>query len=79
MKIYGGDNWNKGSWMKIHDGESEMPIDVWSMVVKIWNKGSWMKIHDGESEMPIDVWSMVVKIWNKGDALDKLMVGGCPK
>ena len=38
-----------------------------------------MKIHDGESEMPIDVWSMVVKIWNKGDALDKLMVEGCPK
>ena len=60
MKIYGGDNWKKGSWMKIHDGETEMPIDVWSMVVKIWNKDSWMKIHDGESEMPIDVWSMVV-------------------
>ena len=28
MKIYGGDNYNKGSQMKIYDGEiKEMPID----------------------------------------------------
>ena len=33
--------------MKTYDGNSKMPIDVWSMVVK--------------TEMPIDVWSMVVK------------------
>ena len=37
--------------MKIYGGESEMPIDVWSMVVKI--------------EMPIDVWSMGVKTEKK--------------
>ena len=32
--------------MKIYGGETEMPVDVWSMVVKI--------------EIPIDVLSMVV-------------------
>ena len=33
--------------MKIYGGETEMPVDVWSMVVKI--------------EMPIDIQSMVVR------------------
>ena len=32
--------------MKIYGGETEMRVDVWSMVVKI--------------EIPIDVWFMVV-------------------
>ena len=36
---------NQSLSMKIYDGESEMPIDVWSMVVKIWlrsiNKNLW--------------------------------------
>ena len=39
--------------MKIYGSESEMPIDVWSMVVKT-NQDSYMKIYDGESEMPVD-------------------------
>ena len=33
--------------MKIYGGETEMPVDVWSMVVK--------------TEMPIDIQSMVVR------------------
>ena len=49
MKIHGGDNWNKVSWMKIHDGESEMPIDVWSMVVTT-DQSPRMKILGGESQ-----------------------------
>ena len=44
--IYGGKNILR-PMMKIYDGNSKMPIDVWSMVVK--------------TEMPTDVWSMVVK------------------
>ena len=46
--------------MKIYDGESEIPIDFLSMVVKT-NWGTYMIIYGGESEMSIDVWSMVVK------------------
>ena len=39
--------------MKINGGETEKPIDVRSMVVKI-DQGPQMKIYGGESEMPID-------------------------
>ena len=38
----------------IYGGESEMPMDVQSMVVKT-DQGPWMIIHGGEIEMPIDV------------------------
>ena len=34
IKIYGGDNLESPR-MKTHGGETEMPIDVWSMVVKL--------------------------------------------
>ena len=49
MEIYGGDNL-KCPQMEIYGGDkSEMPIDVWSMVVKNWSK-------------PTDAWSMVVNL-----------------
>ena len=47
--------------MIIYGGDTKMPIDVWSTVVKT-DQGPQMKIYGCESEMPIDVWSMVVKI-----------------
>ena len=57
IKIYGGDNL-KSLRMKIHGGEStEMPIDVWSMVVRI-------------TEMPMDVQSMMVR-WLKQMLIDE--------
>ena len=40
--------------MKVYGGESEMPIDFLSMVVKT-DQGSQMKIYGGESKMSIDV------------------------
>ena len=65
--------------MKIPSGESEMPIDVWSMVVNlkqmlidenlwwwIWNAHRCLIYGGDKSE-------------TKGDALNKLKVGGCPK
>ena len=79
MKIYGGDKpkmpidedlwwWYnlKSPRMKIHGGDNlEMPKDEnpWWW----YNlKSPRMKIHGGDN-------------WMKGDALDKLMVRGCPK
>ena len=45
---------NRDPQMKIYGGESEMPIEVRSMVVKT-DQGPQMKINGGESEIPIDV------------------------
>ena len=40
--------------MKIYGGETEIPIDIQSMVVKT-DQDPQMKIHGGESEILIDV------------------------
>ena len=74
--------------MKIYDGEPEMPIDAWSMVVNLTDQSPRMKIPGGESEMPIDENLWWWYNWNKGGCpkqtegrggLNKMTVGGCPK